>query len=164
MNFIPAIFGVLFNLKYGMLFLCGINFYFIFNKQHNLLNHIQIFVCLLISFIGENSFFPFFFLLFIIIFYLFVYGKLFWIRIHLLTYLGKISYSLYLLHQFIGYSIQYSMLEYGVKNTYFIIITPLIVSLFFAIITTEFFEKPILKWANWNYKNKWSNYFVKNVV
>lgn len=76
----------------------------------------------------------------------------------ILIYLGKISYALYLIHQFIGYTIQYALINsIGINNGLVILLVPIIVSILLAMLVTELFEKPFLSWANKKYKIKVEN-------
>lgn len=133
---------ILFNLQYGYFFIIGICFYRIKFEKTLLVNHILILLSYAIYILNVGlSIKAFFVGLFIFTFYLFVYGKLKWIIIKPLIFLGKISYPLYLLHQFIGYYIIFSLLENNISNPIILLITPLIFSIFLSFLYTEYLEK-----------------------
>ena len=133
---------ILFNLKYGYFFIIGICFYKIKFEKPLLVNHILIFLSYAVYILNIGlSIKTFFIGFFILIFYLFVYGKLKWIIIKPLIFLGKISYPLYLLHQFIGYYIIFSLLENNVSNSLILLMTPLIFTIALSFLYTEYLEK-----------------------
>lgn len=133
---------ILFNLKYGYFFIIGICFYKIKFEKPLLVNHILIFLSYAVYILNIGlSINTFFIGFFILIFYLFVYGKLKWIIIKPLIFLGKISYPLYLLHQFIGYYIIFSLLENNVSNSLILLMTPLIFTIALSFLYTEYLEK-----------------------
>lgn len=149
---LPLPISIILNLKYGMLFIVGINFYKLYNDQGTAINHIQILCALLLSFVGNDFLFGFFFLGFIIIFYMLSFRKLSFLNFKSFVFLGEISYSLYLIHQFIGYIIIYNLIGLGVTNYYVLIFCPLILSIGLAYLTTRYLEKPIIKVANSKFK------------
>ena len=146
----------LLNLKYAILFMAGINFYLIKNniKSKNVINHIQIILCVTISFLNSNWEFSAFFIFFILVFYAFCYDLLKFLNNKILIYLGSISYSLYLIHQFVGYSVQHYLINIlYLNNKYLIIVIPLLISLILASLVNRFIEEPVLKWANVKYSS-----------
>lgn len=132
------------NYYYGTLFLIGINFYQIWNGDNNFWCHIQIALCLFLSVFMLNKELVFVSSIVVVIFYLLIYNKLFFLSLSPFVYLGKISYALYLLHQYIGYVIQLKLIEAGIKNYIILILIPLAVSIFLATIVTFSIEKPLL--------------------
>lgn len=136
-------FKVLFNLKYGHLFIIGINFYLIkFNNSKKYLNHILI----SLSFILQYFLFDYsldknlIILSFILVFYLFIYGKLKWIIFKPLIFFGEISYALYLIHQYVGYIIINKLISLNILNSFLLIIIPFIFVTFSAYIITNYLE------------------------
>lgn len=159
---LPSIVHLILNLKYGLLFLIGINFYYIYNNESKIINHIQIFLCLLVSFVIHDNIFPFFLIFFIGLFYLFVYQKLMFLAVKPLIVLGQISYALYLLHQFIGYIIQYNLInKMGVTNFWVLILLPLTIVIILSYFLTLYVEKPILKKSNILYNKYLKPVFMK---
>lgn len=136
---------IIFNLKYGYFFIIGICFYRIKFEKTLLVNHILIFLSYAIYILNVGlSIKAFLVGLFIFTFYLFVYGKLKWIIIKPLIFLGEISYPLYLLHQFIGYYIIFSLLENNISNPIILLMTPLIFSIVLSFLYTEYLEKKVI--------------------
>lgn len=129
---------------YGLLFLIGINFYKIWREQGDWQNHFQIFIGLGFTFFYSNLEFFIVTSLIIFTFYLLVFGNLKFLKISFLLFLGKISYSLYLIHQYLGYSIQLKLIDIGVNNYIVLILIPFLVSILVASIITFYIEKPVI--------------------
>lgn len=130
---------------YGTLFINGMLFYSIYeNPNLSKLKYLFIFLnCLLSYFVSESIFFYFNFLL-LITFVLLINNKLFFLNFKLFTFLGHISYALYLLHQNIGYTIQNQLISFGFTNPILLLIIPLFIVLFISYIFTDFFEKNLI--------------------
>jgi peptidoglycan/LPS O-acetylase OafA/YrhL len=133
---------------YGSLFLAGINFYKIWKNDSDYQNHFQIIVCLIFS-----LFYPTFELfvvtgIIVAIFYLTIFNKFSFINLYPLLFLGQISYSLYLIHQYFGYIIQLKLIHIGVENFLILLIVPFLLSVGLASALTFFVENPILKNIN----------------
>ena len=89
-----------------------------------------------------------------IVFALFVYGKLtFLIRAPLL-FLGKVSYSLYLLHQFIGLHLLATLNEKWGVNIYFSMLTAISVCIGLAYLVTVYIEAPAISHIRKWYKSR----------
>jgi peptidoglycan/LPS O-acetylase OafA/YrhL len=89
-----------------------------------------------------------------VIFFLFVYGKLTFLIREPLLYLGKISYSLYLLHQFIGLQLIGTFHESLHLHIYPAMALSTLICIGFADFITRYIEKPAIDHIrNW-YKNK----------
>jgi len=89
---------------------------------------------------------------FFIMFFAIIKGRLPVFRLNAFTYLGAISYSLYLVHQSIGYVI----INYGYQQgipPYLSIPTALFVSLLLAHSIMTYVEKPALKYIRKNWKS-----------
>lgn len=148
-------FTTILNLQYGMLFLIGINFFKIYNKESNWVNHLQIALSVLVAFyVNQKQEYLLILFLLIIVFYLFVYDKLFFIKIKPLLFIGKISYSLYLVHQFIGYIIIQNLIQNHITNYYILIIVPFLISCGIAFLIVRFVEIPSNRFLKNIYKNK----------
>jgi hypothetical protein len=142
LNIFNQVGGIL-NLKYGQLFLSGINFYMIFHNRKSINNHIQIFLCFLLNITTDLSLAPLISSVLIYsIFYAFVYNKLVFISVKPLIFLGKISYALYLIHQFIGYVIIEKLIKGGISSEIVLITVPLTCSILIATLITYFVEIP----------------------
>ncbi|HEY4290084.1 MAG TPA: acyltransferase [Puia sp.] len=82
--------------------------------------------------------------LYLSLFYLFTYDRLKFLRIRILTYLGSISYGLYLFHQEIG-KVLFAYLNRASKaDPIYIVISLFFLSLFIASIVTYKIERPII--------------------
>ena len=141
---------------YGTLFLTGINFYQIWKNGGKWGNHLQIFLCLMLSFFMENRELMFVTLGVTSIFYLLVNEKLKFLSLAPFIFLGKISYALYLLHQYIGYTIQLHMIQAGITNFLILLVVPIIISVTLATLITFSVEKPLLVKLNNFYKLKFN--------
>jgi|SRR5690554_299669 len=133
---------------YGSLFLIGINFYKIWKDNASIHNHIQILLCLALTLFYSNFEFFYVTLILLAIFYLLVYNKLFFLKIRPLLFLGNISYSLYLVHQNFGHTIQIELIHAGLENYILLLTIPLILSIIIASMITYFLEKPIISYLN----------------
>jgi peptidoglycan/LPS O-acetylase OafA/YrhL len=72
-------------------------------------------------------------------------GRLRWLESRPLLFLGTISYSLYLVHQHIGYALMIQLLKRGV-NPYVTILTVIPIVVLMAMILTFFVERPSMSW------------------
>ncbi len=138
----------IFNLNYGTYFIAGIMFYQLkFVNSKNLFFHVIIICSLLISCIGLKSIVEVILVVaFYGIFYLFVFEKLDFLAFKSLTYLGRISFPLYLVHQNTGY-IQLNFLhKLNPQLPMAIILVPVITSLCLAGFIHRFVEKPSIRW------------------
>lgn len=135
---------VLLNLKFGHLFIIGICFYKINFGESKWFHHLLIISCYIVSLKLNNTTEKHLIsLIFILIFYLFVYGKLSWLKSRPLVVLGEISYALYLVHQFIGYTIIKELSNFGINNSILLLLTPTFLTILIAYIITYYFERPI---------------------
>jgi peptidoglycan/LPS O-acetylase OafA/YrhL len=149
---------VLLNLRFGHLFIIGISFYKIKSGDSNWQNHLLILFSYLTSFTITDSIEKQIILLgFIVVFYLFVYNKLKWIKIKPLILVGKVSYALYLIHQFIGYIIISELIKIGIENNILLILVPTTIVLVMSYIITFYIEKPIQLFL----RKTWSNLYTK---
>lgn len=151
----PDVFKVTFLLNFGNLFIAGIMFYKIKNKQSSLMTHIIIAGCLLIDplfsrfyrHIPEATIISGFF----IIFYLFAYDKLSIIIQRPLLFLGAVSYPLYLIHDNVGYVILRNLYKTNLDPQVIILITVVIV-LIMAWVIHITVENPMMKTIRSRYK------------
>ena len=90
------------------------------------------------------------------IFWLFITGRLAWLRTAPLAYLGTISYSLYLLHQAIGFVLIHRMERNGVAPLVAVFVA---IAAIFVLATalTHLVERPALKWIRgaWRARTAW---------
>tara|TARA_A200000159_G_C7338693_1_gene346242 strand:- start:84 stop:1073 length:990 start_codon:yes stop_codon:yes gene_type:complete len=140
---ISGLVNKIFIVQYLSYFLAGICFYKILNEVESKITYVVLFLCLV------STLFLFSKVVFIItsVFYLFFYlaisGKLRFLTFKPLIFLGEISYSLYLLHQNIGYVIINELYTYGI-NPILSISVAICVSIVLAYFTTKYVEKPSL--------------------
>lgn len=106
---IPDVVTVLFLLKYAHLFLAGILCYRIRFEGLTATRQMLLACCLATQFAVKGSWAGIFALFFFTLFYLMSLQRLGWIAVRPLVFLGTISYSLYLVHQNIGYVIMRSL-------------------------------------------------------
>ena len=127
----------------GSLFILGILFFLWKNDGISLDKALAFMLCLsTILFVnGEAVFISVLF--FSALFILVIYGKVKFIAVRPLIWLGSISYPLYLIHQNIGYVIIRNLYTFNI-NFYLIIILPVIGSLLLAVIVTYYVEKPAI--------------------
>ena len=133
---------------YGSLFLIGINYYKIWKGNSNWQNHLQIFICLVLTLFYSSLEFFIVTSILVSVFYLMVFEKLKFLKISFLLFLGKISYSLYLIHQYLGYTIQLKLIDTGIENFLILLIIPLLISILIASLITFYIEKPIITFLN----------------
>lgn len=142
--------------KYAHLFTLGIILYRAKQQGFTLFRWIVIAVCILtqkIAYSSETSWETTLFVTaFTLAFYLAIQGHLKFVNFKPLIYLGTISYSLYLVHQNIGYSIIRSLYQFQVNPNLSILIATAI-SLLIAVGITFKIERPALKWLRQRYEH-----------
>lgn len=139
---------------YSHLFIAGIMFYLIKNNAQTK-HYLILTSCLIYQFIFNELVPNIVVTAFFAIFYALIKGKLGFLNVKLLTYLGAISFTLYLVHQNIGYIIINIMENSGLTNKVFLII-PVAISIGIAHILTYYVEKPSLKFFR-NHMNESKN-------
>jgi len=138
-------------LDFGNLFIAGIMFYKLMHES-KIIHYLIIALCLSIElYLHEASFIyvgPLF-----LVFYAFTQGWIKFIAIKPLIYLGKISYSLYLTHQIIGYIFINYLYTHGVSSPEILLVTVLFFAIGLASLLHYFVEKPSQSWI----RNYWHN-------
>ena len=133
-------------------FFAGILFYKLKTKEDTWGRHAGIALCFVVqNLISDNIISIICFAVCIVMFYLFIYGKLTWIAQKPLLFLGTISYSLYLVHQNIGYITIRYLDQLGVSSWPRFII-PTLVAIGIATAMTYCVEKPAMKLIRTKYK------------
>jgi len=136
-------------LENGNLFIAGIMFYKIMHRG-SYSNYVVLLITLLAEYYlhGKTVYLVggYFFL-----FFLFSKGLLVFLSVRPLVYLGTISYSLYLIHQNIGFVIIRNLESNGMMNPFSIIIIPVGVSITIAALMQAYIEKPSLSFM----RNSW---------
>jgi peptidoglycan/LPS O-acetylase OafA/YrhL len=140
-SLITPIIGDLGIINYSNLFIAGVMFYQL--KQSKLVvNHLIIAFSLLFQFSFHSVSSGLIICCFFGVFYLLINNKLSFLGTKTLTFLGTISYSLYLVHQSIGYIIIDFIEQLGLINEIFILV-PISISIALATVITFYIEKPI---------------------
>ncbi|MEJ1095812.1 MULTISPECIES: acyltransferase [unclassified Pseudoxanthomonas] len=124
-------------------------------SQERRLNLAMIALCLLAIAIAEQPIFLLVATVSCSIFTLFVLGRLRFLNMRLFVFLGGISYSLYLIHQAIGFSVIYRLEHAGVSS----LIACLLAagaSMGLAVLLSYGVEKPAMRWirSNWQRRGK----------
>lgn len=156
-------------LNYGNLFIAGIFFYNLKTKGNTWYRHAGLALCLIVQYIIRfNMVEPLVIASFFFIFYLFVLEKMAWIINRPMIFLGSISYSLYLIHQYIGYVIIRYL--YSIHaNALLRFIVPTICSLLIATVISYAVEKPAMfyirqRYKIWKQKNLFKDWFLNRSV
>jgi peptidoglycan/LPS O-acetylase OafA/YrhL len=131
-------------------FSLGILFYKLYTEpadhRKSRLNHLMVAACVIVIAITREPVYLPVALTCVAVFYLFMYGKLRWLQAAPFAFFGTISYSLYLLHQAIGFDIIWH-LEHDLGSTSALAITVAItVSTTLAIVVTFCVERPTMRW------------------
>ena len=147
-DILKSIFKNILILKYAHLFILGILLYKQYKEGFTIYRWILIFVCVLaqrFAYSHEQSWETTIFVaVFTLLLFLSIQGYIKWISFKPLVFLGNISYSLYLIHQNIGYAIIKRLYGYNIHPHTSIIIAT-ILSMIIAITMTFFIEIPALK-------------------
>jgi len=143
----------LLNLEYANLFGAGIVFYLLKTKPELKYLHYLIALCLINYFIRHGLELGLLTGLIYASFYLFIYGKLSFICVKPLIFLGTISYSLYLIHENIGFIIIRLLSDFGINSNIAILAT-IFMSIILASTMTYKIERPANVWLRNRYKNR----------
>jgi peptidoglycan/LPS O-acetylase OafA/YrhL len=150
---------VLLMLEYAPLFIAGINFYRIKHDGIRPLNHVVIALAFFIEcrwlMMHPDENFGSVVILAIVfgLFYLFIFQKLSWLNNRALLFLGTISYSLYLLHNVIGYTIIYRLRQYTDIQVIYVAV-PMLFSIGLATLLNYTVEKPAMNFIRSAYKKR----------
>ncbi|MGI0116402.1 acyltransferase family protein [Zooshikella sp. RANM57] len=148
-GYFPWKIRLIFMLDYAHLFMAGILFYrlkaSVKGDRYNLIRHSLIMLCFGMQCWIDNELVSWGVVLGLFLsFYLFVYHKLSVICLKPLIYLGTISYSLYLFHHNIGFSLLHKLYLAGMPS-YEAIPLVMLCCLFIASLATRYVEKPALR-------------------
>lgn len=134
---------ILLNLNFGMFFYAGIIFYKIKVDKPSYTNHIHILGCYLVALTLSKDHIEMILCTGVFtLFYLFIYDKLKFLAIKPLTFLGVISYPLYLIHQNVGFIIIRYLRQYVQSEIWLLLGVTLFVILF-AWVIMKYLEKPM---------------------
>ncbi|UAY50676.1 acyltransferase family protein [Ferruginibacter albus] len=152
-------------INYFPLFTAGIVFYKLKFQKQTLFRYIIITSCLVTQFLLYNGYdnrmyigqfqYGIMLLSYFILFVLYVNDLLKFIINKVLLFLGEVSYSLYLIHQFIGTTIVAILAKYFHVNDFvsvFLIALPIVLGL--AVLINRFVEKPMMNYIRTVYRKK----------
>jgi peptidoglycan/LPS O-acetylase OafA/YrhL len=91
------------------------------------------------------------------VFYLFIYGHLRWLQSAPFAFLGAISYSMYLLHQAIGFDIIWHMEHDAHSSSTLAIFMAIAVTVLLATLVTFGVERPSMRWI----RERWKTYRLR---
>lgn len=155
------------------LFVSGILFYRIFTKQENkLLNILLIIGCYLLQvllftktgranyYISQGEY-KAVLAVYYALFFLFVFGKLHFIVTKGTLFLGKVSFALYLIHQYFSiYFLIPNLMKWGINYYVAAFLIALPICILIAAAITYWIEKPLGSWFK-QVLNRFANRFVK---
>ncbi len=141
-------------LKAGTFFMAGICFYKLFENKNDNIAKILILLSLIIQFVIGNWVEVAYIATFYLLLYLFILQKLQWIVHPKILFLARMSFSVFLLHQYIGYEIMnYLEQEWNLFHSLQIIIT---LSVMFSLswLLSNFVEYPAMNWLRGKFLRK----------
>lgn len=143
---IPTRLDMAFLLTYCPLFVAGIVFYNMNASGMCRKRHLIIAICFASQAVLDDVFALAAMALCIGLFYALVTGRLRWLDNPILVFLGTISYSLYLIHQNIGYILMRSFYIYS-SSPLVVISSTVVIALGLASVVAFLVEKPLMKWS-----------------
>ena len=145
--------GQLLILEHIPFFGLGILFYRLHKHQsHQWPNHVMIAACIATIAITQPAVYVSVALFCTGVFYLFIHGHLTWLQSAPFAFLGAISYSLYLLHQAIGFDIIWHMEHDANSGSTLAIFVAMAVTLLLATFITFCVERPAMRWIRERWK------------
>lgn len=157
---IPALLKLVFLNTYGNLFVAGILFYLMMYKESKPMMHVLMAIALLNQFVVHDLESFYVTAGIFAIFYLFIYGKLQFLSVKPLITLGTISYSLYLIHEYVGWILMRELMNLGV-NSNLAIAAATLMALVLAYLLTYKIEHPAMNKIKQVYKTKYRVKLVK---
>lgn len=148
---LPHILATPLIVDYGHLFIAGIMMYQLKFTGTSWSRHTLIAVAIPLQFLSDGVESTFIVSAFLVTFYLFVAGKLAFVAVRPLVYLGSISYSLYLIHGIMGHAIIINLSEYTSSATVLMLV-PIVISMALAHVITSRWEVPTLVYLRSWYK------------
>jgi len=149
---LPSSIYVIFLLKHLSFFLAGICFYKLSSVNPSKSTYFYLLFSLASTLFTYSIGFCFLFICFYIIFYCALFGYLKFLSLRPLVFLGSISYSLYLIHQNIGYVIINKFYSQGL-NPYVGIVCAIFISLIIASLMARLIEVPAMRYIRNKYKS-----------
>lgn len=153
-------------LMFWNFFYAGILFYNLKTKGNAWHRHAALFLCLIVQYmvqdmIPEAPNLTLYAIFFYFVFYLFIYNRLSFLVQKPLIFLGTISYSLYLVHSYIGFIIINNLYAKDV-NPWLCFILPSICAFIIASLITFCVERPAMAYLRQFYKN-WKMIHAKSI-
>lgn len=150
----PSILEILLNLRFGVFFMSGIMFYKIFKNEAGVHHHLILIICnALVYLIFKDTETNIVFAFLTAVFYFFVYGHLNFFHHKILSFLGAISYPLYLIHQSIGITLISYLIKSGI-NHYIAVGGAITLSLVLGTAVYYRFERPVLAYLGTKLRTK----------
>lgn len=140
-----------FLLDYGNLFLAGILFCKLMHEEKVV--YYAILLCSLVVEYYLQRELVALIAVYYLVFYLFVTHRLKILTAGPLVFFGTISYSLYLIHQNIGYVVINELKSFGIFNPVSGLLMPLLTSVLIASVMQRYIEKPSLRFLRTTWKN-----------
>ncbi len=141
---VPETIQQIFVLRYAALFVAGINFYQIYAEGPSVTSATLISACLLVYWIYYGTLSAERVLIIFGLVAIAISGRVWFLCVRPLVWLGTISYSLYLSHQMIGFVVIRSMQEAGIPSVVAIPAT-IFTALTMASALTYFVERPAMR-------------------
>ena len=146
-------------LEHGHFFFAGVLFFRIRNDGFTWLRAALILVCIAAAWVVRDVPHMLSLVAASALFALFVSGRLGWITVGPLLFLGEISYPLYLLHQHIGYTIISSMQKAGLVAEAWLLV-PIVIVIVLSMLVNRLVEKPARQWL----RDVWKNSALRRVL
>jgi peptidoglycan/LPS O-acetylase OafA/YrhL len=137
-------------LEHGHFFFAGVLFYRMKDDGFSLVRWLLLAACIGAAWFVRDVAHAASLIVASVLFVGFIIGRLGWIIVPPLIFLGNISYPLYLLHQNIGYVLISRMKQAGFTAHLWLLV-PVVVSLLLATAVNRMIEKPSRRWL----RNKW---------
>lgn len=146
---LPHVLGTPLIVNQAHLFAAGMMFFRLRQDGHHWLRHVIILAAIPLQYALEGMESAVLVAMFVMIFYLFVSDRLRWIALRPLTFLGDISYAMYLIHGALGVVVIHALHHRGVHVVGLIMI-PMVLSISLATLLTRHVEQPTLRMLrNW---------------
>jgi peptidoglycan/LPS O-acetylase OafA/YrhL len=162
---IPNVIKVTLLLEYGHLFIAGIMFYKIIHDPKKV-HYLIVLSCLFSEYFldSEAREANFLVVAYFVIFYLFTQGRLKFISVKPLLFLGSISYSLYLTHQIIGYILIDQLYKMGLDIPWLLLLIALSSSIALGSFMRTYIEKPTQNYIRkcWHRSKKYQTINLKS--
>ncbi|GIU00529.1 acyltransferase [Sulfurovum sp. TSL6] len=152
-NFILLVIRSLLILDYAHLFIAGMMLFQIYNDNQKVKSYIILLLSVLVGSLVSDLTHLIAFILFIFLFLLIFSSNIKFLRLSVFTYIGTISYSLYLLHQIVGYKIMDMLYVLGF-NFWSVITITIIIIFLLASLNWKIFEVYVSKFIRSFLTNK----------